>query len=310
MKILTIGACIKAGRENLKLSQEELSEGLCTPIMLSRIENDKAYPSARLLNALLERLGLPGERFYALVSAEEEKIENLKKEITNCNIAARNYPKERERGWKLLDELEMLAGENDPLIRQYILRSRGILGTPDGPYSLEEKLDIYMEAIHMTIPRFQTEELLNFRYSLDEIKVVDRIAEVYSDMGDHEQALVIYRQCYRYVQKNNREIVRTAGLIPFISYNYAQELGMAGFYNNSIEVAEAGRKACIRQKHYQQLPGLIHLKAEYYRRAGNDKKAKEQYILAGNLYQIIENRECMELLASVAKKYYDLDFSS
>ena len=50
----------------LGLTQEELCEGLCEPATLSRIENGRQAPSRSRANALLQRLGLPNDRYYVI----------------------------------------------------------------------------------------------------------------------------------------------------------------------------------------------------------------------------------------------------
>ena len=59
--------------------------GICESVTLSRVENGKQTPSRNRINAILQRLGLPDDRYYALVTPEELEIEALKKEIVACN---------------------------------------------------------------------------------------------------------------------------------------------------------------------------------------------------------------------------------
>ena len=48
-------------------------------------ENGRQTPSRTRINAILQRLGLPDDRYYALVTPEELEIEALEKEIVACN---------------------------------------------------------------------------------------------------------------------------------------------------------------------------------------------------------------------------------
>ena len=58
MNEFRLGTYIKKRREELKMSQEELCEGLCAVSSLSRIENNQQDPSRNLTKNLLERLGI------------------------------------------------------------------------------------------------------------------------------------------------------------------------------------------------------------------------------------------------------------
>ena len=103
MKEVYIGSIIRKRRQELGLTQEQLCRGICETVTLSRIENGKQTPSRSKLNALLQRLGMPGERYYALLSEQEMKISNLQTEIVSCNVLG-----QREQGLKKLDELEQM----------------------------------------------------------------------------------------------------------------------------------------------------------------------------------------------------------
>ena len=95
MKEVYIGSIIRKRRQELGLTQEQLCRGICETVTLSRIENGKQTPSRSKLNALLQRLGMPGERYYALLSEQEMKISNLQTEIVSCNVLG-----QREQGLK------------------------------------------------------------------------------------------------------------------------------------------------------------------------------------------------------------------
>ena len=47
---------MKQRRLELGLTQEELCEGICEPITISRMENGRQTPSRNRINALLQRL--------------------------------------------------------------------------------------------------------------------------------------------------------------------------------------------------------------------------------------------------------------
>ena len=137
MKEIYIGSIIRKRRQELGLTQEQLCRGICETVTLSRIENGKQTPSRSKLNALLQRLGMPGERYYALLSEQEMKISNLQTEIVSCNVLG-----QREQGLKKLEELERMMEADDHLTRQFVLRCRALLGGRQvGPVQFSGKAD-------------------------------------------------------------------------------------------------------------------------------------------------------------------------
>ena len=84
MQNYKLGEYIRQRRLDLGLTQEQVCAGICESVTLSRFENGKQTPSRNRINAILQRLGLPDDRYYALVTPEELEIEALK-----CSFAKR-----------------------------------------------------------------------------------------------------------------------------------------------------------------------------------------------------------------------------
>ena len=59
MENIRIGSFISERRKNLGLTQEQVCDGICDPVSLSRIENNKQTPGRAILDALMQRLGMP-----------------------------------------------------------------------------------------------------------------------------------------------------------------------------------------------------------------------------------------------------------
>lgn len=57
MSLFQLGPVLKARREELGLSQEELADGICAVPTLSRIENGGRMPTKNHFEMLMQRLG-------------------------------------------------------------------------------------------------------------------------------------------------------------------------------------------------------------------------------------------------------------
>lgn len=193
MKKLFVGEVIRKRRMELGLKQYELCEGICEPVTMSRLETGKQTPSYNKLKTILQRFGLPDDQCYMLLSKNEMLISDLQTEITSCNVL-----KDPERGLPKIEELEKIVEPDDTLTRQFILRSKASLGKKENgqivPYTLNEKLDILCEAIRLTAPNFDIDSIHEGLYSIDEVKVINQIATVYSNLKQHKKAIDIYYQ--------------------------------------------------------------------------------------------------------------------
>lgn len=194
MKERFLGEIIKQRRQELGITQAELCEGICEPPTLSRIENKKQTPTRNVLNALLQRLGISDDRFYAALTAEEITIKQLCSEI-NRNIIryerALLEEKDDIRGkiLSLLKDFEEIVEEDDTCSKQFIIGSDVIIGGPHGDYTAQQKLDKLVEAIKLTHPSFDLDKLEEGLYSYDEVKLINQIANIYSEMNERQKSI-------------------------------------------------------------------------------------------------------------------------
>lgn len=303
-----IGEIIRQKRTELGLKQCQLCEGICEPTTMSRIESGKQMPGLNTLKNLLQRLGLSDERYYALVSKNEMQIADLQTEIVSANVF-----KDPQRGLPKIAELEELADPDDHLLHQFILRSKASLGKrEDGQivaYSLDEKLDMLFKAIRLTVPNFDIDAIEEGLYSIDEVKVINHIATVYSDLEQHEKAIRIYDQLLQYINKHFQNILQSGGLLPLVAFNYARELDLIGRYTDAIEIAETGWKACTQYGQYRYLAPTIAIIAECNHFLGDDSKSKEYYRQSYYIYKAVDDERGARVITAEAKKYFGEDFS-
>ena len=173
MKQIHIGQIIRQRRIELNMTQEELCAGICETATMSRIENGKQTPTPGKLKALLSRLGLPSEKYYAMMSENELEIERLKNEIIDCNTRGLC-----QEGLEKIQKLLTLTDDSDFITHQFILRSKVLLGKEENgsivPYSMEAKLELLFRAIKITVPAFDIDEIGRQWYSMDEIKIINQ----------------------------------------------------------------------------------------------------------------------------------------
>ena len=110
MEKLLIGSYIRQQRADRGWSQAYLCENICEQSTLSRIENNERTPSAAVVNALLQKLGLPAGQFFALLGRDDLAVEKLQKEIRDDTIRFRRTAVEErpQVRTEILEKLEKL----------------------------------------------------------------------------------------------------------------------------------------------------------------------------------------------------------
>lgn len=253
------------------------------------------------INAILQRLDLPDDRYYALLTKNELEIEALEKEIVACNATGR-----AEEGFKQIEKLKAFA-EGEPLIQQFIIRSRLLLEQMEKRYTEQEEIEILTQAIRLTVPDFNTEEIEKKLYTRDEIKIINQIANAYSCAGNQKKAADIFYQLLKYIRKHIKEAITSAGVLPMILYNYARVLDLAGRYEEGIEYALETKEVCIKYGHYQYLPRCIEIYGECCYFLGRIEESKKAYRQAYYICEAIGDVN-LEVTKEEAKKYLNLEF--
>lgn len=312
MKEVFLGEVIRQRRLELGLTQEELCEGICEPMTISRFENGRQTPSRNRIKAILQRLGLPDDRFLGLLSAKEMQISNIEKEITSCHVRfARATPEEknkiREETFAKHRELEGVIDKDDTQSRQLILRSKYLLGTENGPYSLDEGLSMLLEAMRMTSPKFDLDQIGQGLYTENEIKLINNMANCYIRAGRHYDAIDVLKPLLHYLQTHMKNIPPNRAQIPMVAFNYARELEIVKRFDDAIEIAEYARRICIDYGVYTSLSGVLMILAECHYHLGDHERSVELYRQAYYLFKIIEDEDNLAIIKVEAKEFLGLE---
>lgn len=313
MQELFIGEAIRRRREALGLSQEELCEGICEPLTISRLENGKNMPSYSCIRALLQRLGMPDKRYYALLSKHDREIRDVRKELLSCSSRfMRALADRKKQVWALameqLHRLEGLADEDDNITRQFILSQRAVLGTETGPYSPAERQNLLLRALRLTTPQFDLKNIGAHRYTVDETRLISQIALVYSDTGEHETAVAIYHQLYEYVHKNDDRLSNYAPHFTLIAYNYARELALCRYYHDAIKIAEEGQRVGIDYAYYDFLGRTLVVLGECYYQVGEMEQSRNLYLQAHFFCEVLKDERSLKIIDPDIRERFGIEF--
>ena len=66
-------------------------------------------------------------------------------------------------------------------------------------YTFDEKEKMLFEALYLTVPKFDIEEIDKNYYTVEEIKIINQIALNYSDAGENKKAIDVYNQLLKYI---------------------------------------------------------------------------------------------------------------
>lgn len=288
-----LGKTVLQRREQLGVSQQVVCEGLCTAMTLSRFEKGRQTLSRDCVMAILQRLGLPDDRYYAQLTKKENRLVLLRKEISSCckrfeQASGEDRQQARKEALDKLDELICCVKKDDRINQQFILGVQATLGADPS----KSRLDILMEAIRLTSPRFDLNHLGNCLYSANEVAIINKIAVSYSRNGQRRKAIDIHRQLLALFQ----ERTPNHKYLPLIAHNCAQCLGLENRFEESLEISELGRQTCIQKGQYHLLPRFLHIEADVYYSMGEIDKSRDRYCSAYYIYEATGNMKNQGIL--------------
>ena len=232
MAVFQLGPILKARREELGLSQEDLADGICAVPTLSRIENGERMPTKNHFEMLMQRLGYSAMSMDFFTDKQDFIIHELKFKTRQAYVA-KNYPLAR----KYMEELEGILDKPTKIDRQFVLLHEIMLN--EGKYSNMEMLEQFEVAIQLTCPKYKSNYIPRV-LSYDEIILLNNIAICYETAGDSERAISILTVLKEYYDHHVISIEEALRTQPMVLYNLSKFLGLCGRYDECIEICDQG----------------------------------------------------------------------
>ena len=303
MEIMYLGEAVRQRRKSLGLTLEMVCEGLCTIMTLSRFEKRLQTPSRDCVGAILQRLGMPDDRYCVQLTKVEAQLLRLRTEINAYNnqfehTLGEEQQQARKNALEKLCDLERCVKEDDRINQQFILGMRATLE----PYPPQEQLEMLMKAICLTVPQFDPEEISNCLYCRTEVVIINKIAIRYFLCGERKKAINIYGQLLKHLLK----CAPNHYCLHLITYNYALHLAMENRFEEALEISALGREICIKQGNYNTLPGFLHIEAGCYYYMGDSDRSISLHRSAYHLYGAIMDTRNQEVLKTDAKERFNL----
>lgn len=311
MKERFIGEIVKERRLELGLTQAKLCEGICEPITISRLEKNKQTPARNTVKAIFQRLGLPDDRYFAAVTGKELELDKLYNDIVSYNIQFEKASEEekrqiREKAINAHTKLEQIIDKDDTISLQLLARSKVIIGTDEGEYLPSEKIILLEEALRLTQPKFEIEDIRAGYYDYDEVKLINHIALVCAENDEHAKAINIWEQLLENVDNRFSNIVPVRTQKSLILVGYSRELGITGKYDKAIKYAQHGVDICIQYGIYQNLPELIMILAECKYQQGKVDESKDLFIESYYLCKVVRDEINRCIALDSLKEYFQI----
>lgn len=174
-------------REAKGLSQEQVSEGVCTQETLCRIETQKRTPKRKTVREIFDKLDYDRQFFQGYVVSDDYYAYELVGAINESW-----YKKNNEEAYRLLAELEKMLDLSIPINRQYVEHQKIQRKMKEENTRRETQLEELEKVLGYTMKDFQG--WLYRGISRTEFVIINHMAFCLKRLGRMEEAETLYRQ--------------------------------------------------------------------------------------------------------------------
>lgn len=272
MAVRNAGKIIREARLKAGLTQEQMSEDICSVLTLSRIENNSAGVSPSLFQALMSRAGAPRNIFPVFPNRKDfDCFYTLKR--------ARLYLE----SWQLqeaYDELLKVKNadfSNNKFHYQEWLYLQGCLQSRSGSCEHQLIYEIFISALSVTKPTIDFSDLSNKLFSDIEIELLIEISNELLYMSKHDLAYIICSQLESYINNAELSFIERDRLLSRNAIARTKYLLYTHDYNKALETINEYRHLMVANSENAPLLELNFWTAMSYYYCSNIEKAHQMF---------------------------------
>ncbi|MCI8985176.1 MAG: helix-turn-helix domain-containing protein [Lachnospiraceae bacterium] len=297
MRHNSLGEIIRSLRKKACLSQEELADGICSPVSISRIENGAQMPSGTVLEALLARLGTSTYQLCDIYyRSEKQQAFEQEAEMVGRAVAAGKMDEAKER-------LVYLAGSTgtDSLNMQYFLMLDASVKLAEGAEP-EKTLSILHQALAQTKSSFDPEDFRGVLLSVREANILNIMAAALFRCGRPQEAIRLGEELMSSLKRHKSGLQEYQIIKINLAFNLAQCLEKEGRYSEAFIYIQMAEELSLNGFEQALLPEIEFGKAKLYHLLGDDG-ACEAIIRAIVPYmELVRKTEFAGIVRSYAQK--------
>lgn len=294
---------LSKNRQYQGYSQEKLSEGICTPESLSRIENAKRMPNVGTFKALAKKLSLREEYYYSTIETDDIALLNQHWQIDKLIM---------NREWDRVEkENESLSGKLDlsiPCNRQYVEEVRYLSATGEGRIPAEQRFSELRRILGITLGevpenrdiREWPEKFWKRSFQAEEISVMMEMADVFVCEKELEQAEFLLEKLLAHYQSSRVKPEFHFRRVILIIGRLSQCTGFMKKHEKELLYSEEGIRLCLVSGTRNLLPTFVNNKADALENLGEKEASLKYYKLAFYSGELLRKKSAVE-----SKNYFE-----
>lgn len=237
----SLGSTIRLLRKERHLTQEELAEGICSPVTVSRIETGRQMPTKAVLDGLLSRLGASTYQLCDVYYKNERDSEFARAAKHTRALLHRGRPDEAR---ELLDSMDESSRERPSYRQLYLMLNASTLITIDGS-ELSRALDLLDQAIRLTKPTLRLDDFRHTLLSPTEAECIGLMVPTLCYLGRHADASRLGEELIESMDNQDNGTQDWADDKIGCELNLALSLEQEGRYTESLRYIERAHSEAL-----------------------------------------------------------------
>lgn len=301
------GDVIRMTREYIGISREELSDGICSPQTLYRLECGKTRVKKELYAKLMAKMErVPGKNYAVCVGKNMELLEE--RELLEAAMRRFDYEKADEYVKRLKEK-----ADDNLITKQYVLKAEALVDYYCKRCSGEETIERLKESIRLTLPEYEKCLEKRFPFTEQEIMNLLSLANAYAHINREEKAIEIYQklmQCLDmdYIFGENVEHIKGIIMRNLSSAYFAMDK-----YKEALELNEMCLKRAKQENEGRNFHVLLGDRAAILlemikigKRDKNEISQVKKYLRQSYILAVARGDEiCSQLIERVYKKEFN-----
>lgn len=301
MRNNSLGEIIRSLRKQACLSQEELADGICSPVSISRIENGTQMPSSTVLDGLLSKLGTGTYQICDIYYKNEKQLAFEEKAELVTKLVSEGKIVEAKAELVLLEDC---AKENETNLQYYLLLDASVrLYEQDSP---QEILTTLKQALSLTKQSFDFSDFRNVLLSVREANILNILVVALYRMDKTFEAIHLGEELMTTLKKHKSGLKEYQIIKINLAFNLAQCMEKEHRYKEALMYGELAEYLSINSPEQVLLPEIEFIKAKAYHLLGDDTKCIRILKAIVPYMELVQKSNFAELVRNYALKELEL----
>jgi len=302
----SIGELIAKLRKQAKLTQRQLSQGICTPSVLNKIEKGGIkHGNVYFLEAFMQRLGRDINRYFpTFLDIDVFADKQLRNKASTLELRG-----QYDEAKAILDELKTRKSFQNPINRQFIMVEEASMHDSLVGYD-KEHLEKLKEAWAITKDNFDTYDeytLAKTRLTKYELIIASMIANNMCHNGEIEGGVNLYKSLMASMMEFYVDESARISMYIVLLLNYSNRLGHLGRHQQELDTAITGEMLCIKHRSLRSMPGFQSNRASALHDLGEKEKSLPYLIVSYYTSVLLGERNSLVAYRNYAKESFNLD---